>query len=92
MKKIISGIEYTITYVDKIGDVDVNGCQSLLGQADCNNTSIRVYRGNRSYSGIMQSIWHEILHVICENEHVSFSSEDDLDRVARALNEIAELR
>ena len=58
--------EYKIKYFDRMPEVDPDGIESLYGRIDYHNRAIRVYRGNRSKSDIYQTIWHEILHGICE--------------------------
>lgn len=74
--KIIDLI-YTVEYVDKPSDVDIHRRSSLWGQCDFWTRTIRVYRNDRSESDIWQTLWHEIVHAICEKLHLE-AKEGDL--------------
>lgn len=91
--KIIDTI-YTIEYVDKPSDVDIFRRQSLWGQCDYWTRTIRVYTGNLSEADIMQTLWHEIIHAICEKLHISTDAgklndnETAIDLLATAINAV----
>ena len=61
----IFDLEYTITYVDKPSDVDIDGRESMWGQCDYWTRSIRVLKtADIQPADVWHSIWHEILHAL----------------------------
>ena len=92
----ILGIEYSITYVDKPSEVDINKHESFWGKIDYWTRSIRVFDdGKRPYEDIFETILHEILHGI-ENElklqafniKTNERGHDELDIFSLALTDV----
>ena len=87
-------VVYAVEYVDKPSDVDVFRRQSLWGQCDYWTRTIRVYRNDLSESDIRQTLWHEVLHAICEKLHISTEAgklndnETAIDLLATAINAV----
>lgn len=85
----ILGKVYQIEYKDNPSEVDRNQRESLWGQIDFWNRTIRIYDNNRQATDLMQSILHEILHAIIEDLKIkSLQGDDahrDLDILALAL-------
>lgn len=81
---------YTIEYVDKPSDVDINKREALWGQIDYWTQSIRIYNNGQSLSSVWQTIWHEILHGICEKLKLKElnKDEDKIDMLAMAINSV----
>jgi len=63
-------ITYTVEYVDKPSDVDIFKRNSCWGQIDFWTRSIRIYKGKLSVDDLWETLWHEILHGICEALHM----------------------
>jgi len=85
-------MEFTIKYFDKESEVDHDGCKPLVGQIVYTKNEIRLLKSTRSKTAINQTLWHEILHGIIEFEHIDDLSEYNIDRMANALNTIADIR
>ena len=62
----IFDVTYTITYVDKPSEVDILERNLLFGQIDYWTRSIRIYKNDRTIEDIWQTIWHEVIHAICD--------------------------
>ena len=63
-KVIIEGIEFKITYTDNPSEVDSEKRESLWGQIDYWNHTIKIYDKNSPPGRITELILHEILHGI----------------------------
>lgn len=91
--KIIDTV-YAIEYVEKPSDVDIFRRESLWGQIDYWTRTIRVYRNVRCESDIWQTLWHEIIHAICEKLHIATTdgklndNETVIDLLATAINAV----
>lgn len=91
--KIIDMV-YKIEYVDRPSDVDIFRRDSLWGQCDFWTRTIRVYSRDRSEADVWQTLWHEIIHAICEKMHIATDSgvlndnETAIDLLATAINAI----
>jgi hypothetical protein len=86
----ICGITYSVTYVDRPSDVDVQKRYSLLGQTDYWTRTIRIYDdGKLSSAHLWQVLLHEILHAIGYDLHIEMlrdeKNHDQLDLIATAL-------
>jgi len=81
-------IVYAVSYVDKPSDVDSQKRQSLFGQVDYWTRSIRVYANDRSESDIRQTLWHELIHALCEKLHIE-TKEDKLMDDEQAIDLLA---
>ncbi len=84
-------ITYKIEYVDKPSDVDIFKRQTLWGQYDAWTRTIRIYKNDRTYSDIMQTIWHEVLHAICTQLHIDDKVGDEgqlVDLIATGINSV----
>lgn len=87
----IFDIVYKIIYADKPSDVDIYKRDSLWGQIDYWTRTIRIYRANRTYDDIMQTIWHEVIHGIAEALHIDGVINDEnqiVDLLATGINSI----
>jgi hypothetical protein len=62
----ILDVTYSVEYVDKPSDVDIHKRKALWGQIDYWTRTIRVYDNGRQESDTWQTLWHEIIHGICE--------------------------
>lgn len=86
----IVDIIYTVQYVDKVGDVDTFGRESLAGQVDFFKRNIRIHAGDRRHDDIRQTLWHEILHAICERLRIQNNQlqvdENAIDLLAIGVN------
>jgi len=91
-KVIILGIEYSIEYVDRPSDVDINHRESMWGQIDYWTRSIRVYSNELSDEDVWGTIMHEVLHGIAELFRLGALTDDeshnDLDLLALALTDV----
>lgn len=87
--KILDKI-YTIEYMDKPSDVDLYKRDSLWGQVDYWTHSIRIYKTNRSNIEMWHTIWHEILHAICEHLKLDSIKKDEkiIDLLALGINSV----
>lgn len=91
--KIID-VVYTIEYVEKPSDVDIFKRQTLWGQCDFWTRTIRVYHNDRQPADVAQTLWHEILHAICEKMHIETSdgelgdNENAIDLLATGINAV----
>jgi hypothetical protein len=89
----ILGKTYTVTYCDKVSDVDIYGRKSIWGQVDYWSRSIRVFAGLPE-AEILQTIIHEVLHAISCELHLKIwnydtdDGHDELDLVAMALADV----
>ncbi|MCC6454189.1 MAG: hypothetical protein IT328_04550 [Caldilineaceae bacterium] len=88
----IADLVYKITYVDNASEVDIHRRQSLWGQIDYWTRTIRVYKAERDHADVMQTVWHEVVHGICDKFHIDVSEGDlgsqekPLDLLATAIN------
>ncbi len=62
----IGGMIYSVNYVEKASDSDIEGRVALWGQIDYWTRSIRIYITNRTKEDIMHTLLHEILHAISQ--------------------------
>jgi len=87
----ICGVIYDIIYFDKVIEVDDDGEDGLYGQIHYRKRKIRIFRGERPYGDIWQSIMHEILHGMGMALHLeSFNKKDnhrELDLLATTLTD-----
>ena len=84
----ILGKTYSVAYVDKPSDVDIYNRDSMWGQVDYWTHSIRVYAPNGfSQEEILDTLLHEILHVIGKTLKIKVLKEDEdiVGLVAMAL-------
>lgn len=87
-------VTYRITYVDKPSEVDLQGRQALWGQVDYWTRTIRVLAGERSATDQRQTLWHEILHALCDKLHLQVTAgalvddEHAIDLLATGVNTI----
>jgi len=83
-------VVYNITYVDKPSDVDIYKRNSLFGQVDYWTRTIRIYHNGRSEADIWQTLWHEIIHAICEKLKLEDLRKDEhaTDLLATGINSI----
>jgi len=83
---------YTITYTDKPSEVDIFKRDSLWGQIDFWTRTIRIFNddGKLSDDDIWQTIWHEILHGICNKLKLNDLGDDDktIDLLATGINSV----
>jgi len=80
---------YSIKYVDNPADVDVHKREALFGQVDYWTCIIRVYAGKeRTLQSIYHTIWHEMLHAICQVLRLEElrDNEDAIDRLATGIS------
>lgn len=87
--KILDQI-FDIIYVEKISEVDGEGIKSVLGQADLIDHKIRIYKP-KGYSGseVWNTIFHEMIHVICEVLKIEEIIEKDDKSQERIVNLLA---
>ncbi len=88
---MVFDIKYQIEYVDKPSDVDIFHRQTLWGQCDFWTRTIRIYKNDRTYEDIMQTIWHEVLHAIAQQLHIDAVISDEkqiVDLLATGLNSV----
>jgi len=89
---IILGVTYSIEYVDRPSDVDINKHDSMWGQMDYWTRSIRIYDKGLADVDLWRTILHEIFHGICGHLHLKTfndeSNHDDLDLLALALADV----
>lgn len=89
-KKVrVIDVVYKITCVDKPSEVDIFGRQTLWGQCDFWTRTIRIYHNGRQRSDIMQTVWHEIIHAICEKTDIAQTSSKDLGSNEKAVDLLA---
>lgn len=85
----ICGITYKIEYKENPSEVDIHNRTSLWGQIDYWTRTIRIYYNENTIEDVWQSIFHEVIHGICEhlslNEFNKSEYHDDLDVLALAL-------
>ena len=85
---------YEIKYFDSYVEVDPNRRELMEGCLDHESAQIRIYRNNRSYRDIMQTVWHETTHSIGEKMKLECIRNDDpkgdeiVDAIAIAINTI----
>ena len=92
----VLGSQYSIKYFDKPSDVDMFHRESLWGQCDFWTKSIRIYDdGNLSDSDILQTVLHEVLHVIAQEfklpqlgDWKDKEKHDELDLLSLALVDV----
>ncbi len=86
----ILGTDFSIAYVDKPSDVDLHGYKALWGQIDYWTSTIRVYKNKRPSYDIWHTIFHEVLHGICERlklEELN-ENEDAIDLLVLGLMDV----
>lgn len=59
-------ITYKIEYVDTPTDTDPMKRQAMWGSCDYWTRTIKIYRKDRTEVDVWQTVWHEILHAICD--------------------------
>jgi len=93
----ILGKEYTVTYCDNPGEVDPYRRRSLWGHVDYWTRSIRIYDNHFSESDIIQSLLHEVLHVIGNELNLEIldkggsedeEKHDELDEISLGLMQV----
>jgi len=90
----IFDVTYTIDYFDNPADVDRNKRESLWGQVDFWTRTIRIYKNDRESGDIMQTVWHEVLHAVCNSLHIETeggeleNDEKTIDLLAVSINTI----
>lgn len=88
----VLGVEYAIEYVDNPTDVDIFKRKSLWGQCDYWTRTIRIYRNERPFEDIWQTIVHEVIHAIEEQLKLKCFEDDrgheELDILALALCDV----
>ena len=90
----IFDVVYTVEYVEKPSDVDIFQRQSLWGQVDFWTRTIRIYANNRQESDVWQTVWHEVIHAICEKLDIDAdggklgSNEKAIDLLATGINSV----
>lgn len=89
----VIGITYKINYVDKPSDVDLHQRETLWGQVDLWTRTIRIYKNDRTYEDIMQTLWHEIIHAIANQLHIEDAVNDNnevVDLLATGLSNVVD--
>lgn len=85
----IGGREYQIIYVDKPSEVDSFKRESLWGQIDYWESTIRIYDNQRTAFDIWHTIFHEMLHGIAKAYNLKIlegeENHEALDTLAGAL-------
>ena len=82
---------YKVKYYDKASRVDHIKRESLWGQIDFWDSTIRIYEGQYSKAGIWQTIWHETVHAILAKTYLKLNdNEEFVDLMATAINGIFE--
>lgn len=87
----IFDVSYKVEYVDKPSEVDLYKRESLWGQCDPWTRTIRVYKNDRQYADVMQTLWHEIIHAIAIHLHIDDKVNDDdqvVDLLAVGINNV----
>jgi len=80
---------YKILYVNNPCDVDVHQREAYWGQIDYWTSTIRVYVKDRTKEDIWQTIWHEVMHGICEKFKMDKAlNEDQIDMIATGINNV----
>ena len=74
----IFDIVYSISYLDKPSDVDLHQRESLWGQIDYWTRTIRIYHNGRSDEDVWQTLWHEIIHGVCNKLDLQDKDGNDL--------------
>ncbi|MCL4863387.1 MAG: hypothetical protein KJZ93_28545, partial [Caldilineaceae bacterium] len=71
----IMGLDYSVLYVSEASQVDVHRRDSYMGQIDTFTQTIRVYDGggNIDPTSLQHTLWHEIVHGICQTLHIATS-------------------
>lgn len=84
----ILGIEYQIRYVDNPAEVDPQKRESLWGHVDYWEHIIRIYDKATGDQEVWQTIFHEMLHVICDHLKIKTLKHDHVDLLAMALTDV----
>ena len=90
----ILDVVYSIEYIEKPSDVDIFKRKSLWGQIDFWTRTIRIYDNGRQASDVWQTIWHEVLHGLCEKLDVDSEkgklseNEKAVDLLATGINSV----
>lgn len=85
---IILGLHYTIEYVDRPSDVDINKRESLWGQIDYWTRSIRVYDNGRRDEDVWETILHEVIHAIADVLKLGDIGEDETALLSLGLADV----
>ena len=86
--------DYDIKYFDAYVEVDPRHRDLMEGCMDYELSEIRIYRNQRSYSDILETIIHEALHAIGQKLNIECLENDDtksdavVDIIAVAINTI----
>ena len=83
----VLGIKYTVEYLEKPSDVDIDKRTALWGQVDFWTRSIRIYdgAGSRPAEDMWCTILHEVIHAICEALKLKDIDEDNTQLLALGL-------
>lgn len=81
----ILGVIYKVKYCDSPSDVDIHKRESLWGQIDYWDRTIRIYDNGRPAGDILQVILHEVIHGIDEALHLKLGKENDMEEVVDLL-------
>jgi hypothetical protein len=90
----ILDVLYSIEYVEKPSDVDIYKRESLWGQVDYWTRTIRIYDNDRQSADVWQTVWHEVLHALCQKLDIDSSDgklgadEKALDLLATGINSV----
>lgn len=84
---------YNINYFNSHIEVDPKQKEKLEGYYDPTTDTIRIYKGEREYSTILQTIWHEIVHIIAEKTRIESlkplsKNEVSIDLLATGINTV----
>ena len=91
--KIID-LMYKVDYVDSPSDVDIHRRSSLWGQTDFWTRTIRIYCDVRPDAEVRQTLWHEVLHALCDKLHIKVDEgslndqETAIDLLATGINAV----
>ncbi len=72
----VGGLVYKITYTDKPSDTDAEGRQTMWGQIDYWDRSIRIYIKNRTKEDIYHTLLHEIIHAISQQYQLGLEEKE----------------
>jgi hypothetical protein len=85
----ILDVVYSIEYVDNPADVDIHKRTALWGQVDYWTRSIRIYVNDRQLSSVWHTLWHEIVHAICQHLNIEADKSGDLADDEKAVDLLA---
>ena len=81
-------VVYKNEYVNNVSEVDIFKRSTMWGQCDYWTRSIRIFASGLSESDIRQTLWHELLHALCEKLHIK-AKEGDLRDDETAIDLLA---